>query len=297
MTALADRPAPATPPTPPAAASSRRAPLRASTILQYVIVLAVIAVTIVPVLYVITSGFRTNGQIASAPTALPDPWVLSNYGRVLSSGDFWQQVLNSTLIAVGTTAGVIITGTMAAYPLARYRFRGREALYLVFVLGLLFPIGVAILPLYLQLRDLHLLGTHWGVIIPQVAFALPITVIILRPFLKAIPRELEEAAFVDGTTRVGFFFRILLPLAVPAMVTVGVLQFVASWNAYLMPLLVLTSPDSYTLPLGVARFSSQYSSDTAAILAFTSVAMLPALAFFTLMEKRIVGGLSGAVKG
>jgi raffinose/stachyose/melibiose transport system permease protein len=185
--------------------------------------------------------------------------------------------------------------------IARYEFRGRQALYALFTAGLLFPISVAILPLSIMLQNIGLNGTLWGVIIPQIAFALPTTIIILVPFLRAIPVELEDAALIDGASRIGFFWRILLPLSAPGLVTVGVLAFVASWNAYLLPLFVLgaggASQENFTLPLGVQVFSTQYSSDTAGVLAFTSLAMIPALVFFTLAERRIVGGLTGAVKG
>jgi raffinose/stachyose/melibiose transport system permease protein len=122
------------------------------------------------------------------------------------------------------------------------------------------------------------------------------TVVILRPFLQALPKELEEAAQLDGTSRIGFFWRILLPLSGPGMVTVGVLAFVGSWNAYLLPLLLLQG-DMKTLPLGVADFSSEHSADTAGVFAFTTLAMIPALVFFLAMQKRIVNGLQGAVKG
>lgn len=122
------------------------------------------------------------------------------------------------------------------------------------------------------------------------------TVVILRPFLMALPDDLEEAAFIDGATRIGFFWRIAVPLSWPGMVTVSVLAFVASWNAYLLPLLLLQS-DRKTLPLGVADFSSQYSSDTAGVFAFTTLAMIPALVFFLALQRRIVSGLQGAVKG
>jgi raffinose/stachyose/melibiose transport system permease protein len=135
------------------------------------------------------------------------------------------------------------------------------------------------------------------VIIPQVAFQLPLTIVILRPFLAAVPGELEDAAAVDGTTRLGFFWRILVPLSLPAIVTVAVLAFVASWNSFLLPLLVLQSDSLQTLPLGVQNFSAEHSQDTAGILAFTSLAMLPALLFFSIAERKIVNGLQGAVKG
>jgi raffinose/stachyose/melibiose transport system permease protein len=270
---------------------------RWGTPLTYVLALAVAAVSIAPVLYVILGGFRTTGQLAADPAALPDPWVWDTYGRVVRQAKFWQDVANSTIVALATTLGVVALGVCAAFPLARYKFRGREGLYAFFTLGLLFPAAAGILPLYLLLRDLHLTNTYLGVIIPQVAFQLPITIVILRPFLAAFPDELEDAAFIDGSSRLGFFWRILLPLSRPALVTVGVIAFVASWNAFLLPLLVLQSNELHTLPLGVQNFSAQYSQDTAGILAYTSLAMMPALLFFSLAERQIVGGLQGAVKG
>lgn len=275
----------------------KRRPFRWSSPLTYALALAIAAVSIVPVIYVVLGGFRTTAQINADPAGLPDPWVWDTYGRVLTQGRFWTQVVNSTVIAMGTTLGVVVLGVCAAFVLARYRFRGREVLYTYFTLGLLFPAGAAILPLYLMLRDMDLINSYYAVILPQVAFQLPVTIVILRPFLFAVPMELEDAALIDGSSKLGFFWRILLPLSVPALVTVGVLGFVASWNAFLLPLLVLNDANLHTLPLGVQNFSTQYTSDTAGILAFTSLAMLPALLFFTLAERQIVGGLQGAVKG
>ncbi|WP_152192601.1 carbohydrate ABC transporter permease [Georgenia satyanarayanai] len=265
--------------------------------LVYAIALVVVAATLAPVIYAVLGGFRSNAQLAADPVSLPDPWVFSNYAGVITSASFWRFALNSTIVSLITTAVVAVFGIMAAYPLARYTFKGREALFLVFVLGLLFPLTVAIIPLFLMVRDLGLTNSVWGVALPQAAFALPMTVVILRPFLMALPKELEEAALLDGASRIGFFWRILLPLSGPGMVTVGVLAFVASWNAYLLPLLVLNNPTAQTLPLGVASFSTEHAQDTAGVLAFTSLAMIPALVFFLAAEKRIVNGLQGAVKG
>lgn len=271
--------------------------MRRASPLAYAGALVVVALTLGPVLYGVLGGFRSNAQLAESPAGLPDPWVFDNYQRVLTSDAFWRYALNSTVIAVLTTVTVVVFGLMAAYPLARYRLRGREALYSVFLIGLLFPATVAIIPLFILVsRDLELGNTWFGVALPQAAFALPMTVVILRPFLVAIPDELEEAALMDGASRIGFFFRVVVPLSAPATVTVGVLAFVASWNAYLLPLLLLQG-DMKTLPLGVADYSTQYSSDTAGVLAFTTLAMVPALVFFLAMQRRIVSGLQGAVKG
>lgn len=265
--------------------------------LVYGLALVVVALTLGPVLYGALGGFRSNEQLATDPAGLPAPWIFSNYQGVLSNGAFWQYALNSTVIAVVTTAVAVLCGVMAAYPLARYTFRWREPLFMVFVLGLLFPVAVAIIPLFILVtRDLHMSNTWWGVALPQAAFALPITVVILRPFLMALPRELEEAAMIDGASRIGIFWRIALPLSMPGLVTVGVLAFVGSWNAYLLPLLLLRD-DMRTLPLGVADYSTEHSADTAGVLAFTTIAMIPALVLFLALQRRIVSGLQGAVKG
>jgi raffinose/stachyose/melibiose transport system permease protein len=161
----------------------------------------------------------------------------------------------------------------------------------------MFPMTVAVTPLYILIRDLGLINNLAGVILPQIAFALPTTVIILVPFLRAIPKELEEAAAIDGASKLGFFFRMVVPLAVPGVITVGILAFVAAWNSYMLPLFILNDESTFTLTLGVQSFASQYSVDTARVLAFTSLSMIPALIFFSLFERRIVGGLTGAVKG
>ncbi|KJL40661.1 Trehalose transport system permease protein SugB [Microbacterium trichothecenolyticum] len=275
----------------------RRQRMRRATPAVWFVALVVISLMLGPVVYIILGGFRTNSQITTDPGGLPDPWVWKNYIDVLTGGVFWQQVLNSAVVAIATTAGVIALGLMASYVLARYRFRGRGAMYALFAAGLMFPITVAITPLYIVVRDMGLINSLGGVILPQIAFALPTTIIILVPFLRAIPDEIEEAAFIDGCSRLGFFWRMVLPLAVPGVITVGILAFIGSWNSYLLPLFLLNDNANFTLPLGVQAFSSQYSVDTAKVLAFTSLSMIPALAFFSLFERRIVGGLTGAVKG
>lgn len=263
----------------------------------YLIALVVAALAIGPVVYVFVGGFRTTADLNADPAGLPDPWTLQNWATVLGAPRFWGNVFASVVLAVGTTLGVVIVGIMAAFVIARYDFRGRQGLYTLFTAGLMFPLTVAALPLTLLLRTLGLHGTYLGVIIPSIAFALPTTIIILVPFLRAIPDEIQEAAFIDGCSRLGFFWRMVLPLSVPGVITVGILAFIGSWNSYLLPLFILNNEASFTLPLGVQAFSSQYSVDTAKVLAFTSLSMLPALLFFSLFERRIVGGLTGAVKG
>jgi len=263
----------------------------------YFIALLLIGVSLGPVVYIVLGGFRTNSQITVSPAGLPHPWVFGNYTSILKSGIFWGEFKNSVIVAVVTTVGVVVLGIMASFALARYEFKLKGALYALFASGLMFPLVIAITPLFIIVKDLGLVDNLMGIAIPQIAFGLPTTVIILTPFLRAIPKEIEEAAAIDGSSRIGFFFRMAIPLALPGVITVAILAFITSWNNYILPLYVLNSQVHYTLPLGVQQFSSQYSSDTARVLAFTSLSMLPALIWFGFFQRRIVGGLTGAVKG
>ena len=166
------------------------------------------------------------------------------------------------------------------------------------MLGLLFPLAVAILPLYISLRTLNLLDTHWGIILPQIAFGLPGTILILRGFFAALPREVEDAAYIDGCTIFGLFWHVALPLVRPALAAVFVLAMVGSWNAFFLPLLVLNQEEMWTVPLGIMRFQGQWGTDWARVLAFVSLTMIPTLVFYLFAERHIVTGLTaGAVKG
>jgi raffinose/stachyose/melibiose transport system permease protein len=263
----------------------------------YFIALLLISVSLGPVLYIMLGGFRTNSQITTSPAGLPHPWVASNYLNILKSSTFWGELANSTIVAAVSTIGVVLLGVMVSYVIARYDFKLKGAMYALFAAGLMFPLVIAITPLYIVIKDLGLVDNLMGVAIPQIAFGLPTTVIILVPFLRAIPKDIEEAAAIDGASRLGFFFRMAIPLSLPGVVTVAILAFIGSWNNYVLPLYVLNSQSNFTLPLGVQQFSSQYSQDTARVLAFTSLSMLPALLFFAVFQRRIVGGLTGAVKG
>jgi raffinose/stachyose/melibiose transport system permease protein len=281
-------------------ARQRPAPLQKNSgggLLIYFVALVLIGLMLAPIAYIILGGFRSNSEITVDPSGFPTTWNWQNYADVLVSPVFWTLVGNSTIAAVVTTVLAVALGLMAAFALSRYSFRGRGLIYAVFAAGLMFPMTVAITPLYIVVRNLGLMNSLAGVIVPQIAFALPITIIILVPFLAAIPNELQEAAAIDGCSRLGFFWRMVIPLAIPGVITVGILAFIGSWNSYLLPLFILNNEASFTLPLGTQAFASQYSVDTARVLAFTSLSMIPALVFFSLFERRIVGGLTGAVKG
>jgi raffinose/stachyose/melibiose transport system permease protein len=263
----------------------------------YLVAFIVLAVIVVPLAYAVLGGFRDTPQLAADPVGLPDPWIFANYESILRSDSFWRQLANSMVIALLTTLFVLPAASLAAFVIARFSFRGREAVYTLFTLGLLFPIAVAILPLFVVIRQLELLNSPLGVALPQAAFTLPLSIVILRPFFASIPRELEEAAILDGATPLRVYWSVFLPLSRPALATIAALTLVTSWNAFLLPLVVLTQADSWTLPIGVTNFSTQYTTDTARVLAFTSLAMIPALLFYVAAERQFVKGLTGAVKG
>ncbi len=267
-------------------------------VLLYSIAIVVLLVIVVPLSFSVLGGFRSNAQLAADPVGLPDPWVWTNYQTTLSDPAFYQWVRNSVIIALGTTILVLPAASLAAFVIARFRFRGREAVYVLFTLGLLFPVAVAILPLFITLRQTGLLNNPLGIALPQAAFGLPLSIVILRPFFRSIPRDLEDAAAIDGCGPLRFYWSVMLPLSRPVLSTIAVLTIVGSWNAFLLPLLVLTTPEQWSLPLGINNISAQYVTDTAAILAYTTVAMVPALVFYFIAQRQIVSGLvSGGVKG
>src|SRR3954452_13981161 len=209
----------------------------------YVILLAVAAAILLPILYAVLGGFKSNGQLAASPVSLiPDPWVFDNYADVLwgeNATTFWGELLNSVVVAIVAVGVTVSCGSAAAFVFARIRFRGREAMYTLFVFGLLFPTAVAILPLYILIRQLGLSGSLLGVALPQAAFGLPLSIVILRAFFRSSRLELEDAARMDGCGSCGFFRRVLLPLSRPALATVTVLRTVTPWNAFLLPLVAL----------------------------------------------------------
>jgi len=269
---------------------------RTRSVVLHLVCIAVGVLIVVPVYFGVLGGFKDNGQLSTNPLGWPDPWV-PNYLEILGNGVFWRQLGNSLLIAVSSTLIVVGSAAMAAFVFARYAFRGREFLVTLFAIGLMFPFAVAILPLFVLLRSVGLLDNPLGVILPQAAFGLPITIIILRQFFRTIPAEVEEAAVLDGCSAFGFFWRVLLPMARPALATVSVLAIVTSWNNFMLPLVVFSDQSWWTLPVGVQAFQGQYADDTARVLAYVVLSMLPALGFYAVAERQLIGGLTGSVKG
>jgi raffinose/stachyose/melibiose transport system permease protein len=262
-------------------------------------VLCVVAATVLVPLYATAiGGLKNLGELRTSPFGLPQSWVWSNYGDILGSLRYWRLLGNSLLIGGLTTALTLVVASMAAFAFAHLRFFGNRFLLEYLMLGLLFPAATAILPLFIKVRDFGLLDTPWGVVLPQVAFGTAMAILLLRNAFKALPDELLDAALIDGCGYVRYLLHVTLPLSRPALATVGIIAFVASWNNYLLPLILLDSDGNYPWPLGLMQYQGQYMAEWQLVLAFVTLSILPAIIVFLVAQRYIVAGLTaGAVKG
>ncbi|WP_226781326.1 carbohydrate ABC transporter permease [Oceaniglobus trochenteri] len=263
--------------------------------------LALVAVGIfvaTPLLVTFLGGFKDQGELRANPFGLPSTLNLSNFAQILSQPDIWVYVGNSLVVAGMTVALTLIIGAMAAFAFAQIRFFGSRMLLNYVLLGMMFPFATAILPLFVRLRDFGLLNSYAGLVLPQVAFGLGFSILLMRSFFKQLPSELWEAAQIDGCSYAGFFWKVTLPLSTPILATVGVFVLVQSWNNFLLPLVVLNDESLYTWPIGIMQFQGEYNTEWSLILAFVTLTLIPAVIFFAFAQKYIVEGLTGgAVKG
>lgn len=269
----------------------------AGSLARLLVLFLVAGFVLVPVVATALGGFKTLGELRTNTFGLPLEWIWINYADVLTRPRVWQMLGNSLSIGIFTVALTLAVAAPAAFAFAHLKFFGEQLLFNYLILGLTFPFATAILPLFLKVRDLGLLDTHWGVILPQVAFGLAASVLLMRNAFRQIPEELVEAALVDGASYARIFWSIILPLSLPILSTVAIITFVTSWNNYLLPLVVLNSPENYPWPLGLMDFRSLYSTDWPRILTYITVTILPAITVFLVAQKYIVSGLTaGAVK-
>lgn len=262
-------------------------------------VLSVVAtLVLVPLLATVLGGFKTLGDLRVNPFGLPADWQWSNYWDILSSTRYWQMMANSLIVAAMTVFLTVVVSAMAAFTFVHIRFFGADFIFNYLLLGLMFPAATAVMPLFIKIRDLGLLDTYWGVVLPQVAFGLAASILLFRNYFRGLSGELFEAALLDGCGYFRFFHRIVLPLSRPILATVAVITFVHSWNGYLLPLIVLNRENLYPWPLGIMAFQGEYSTDWHLILAYITLTILPAVVMFFAAQRHIVAGLTaGSTKG
>jgi raffinose/stachyose/melibiose transport system permease protein len=265
---------------------------------QYLVLSIITLIILVPIVILVFGALKTRGEMFTHPYTLPIPAHWENFALILKTPSFWRMMLNSLIVMLGTTIAVLFVCSLAAFVFARMQFRGNNLAFNFLTLGLMFPITVAIMPVYLVIRQMHLIDTFPAVILVQTAFLISGNILILRGFFTSIPMELQDAAYIDGCSSFGFFWRVMLPLARPALAAIGALTMIVSWNDLLTPLIILNKDTLWTLPLGTMQFQGQYSSDLALTAAFVTLSALPVIIFYLFAERQIVSGLTaGALKG
>lgn len=253
---------------------------------------------IFPIIWIFYSSFKTQSEFMQSSTALPASLNLKNYISVFTQTNILQYILNSlrnTLLSVGI---IIIVSFLAGYVLSRYHFRGRSVIYNYFIMGMLIPIHALLVPMYVQFRQVDLTNHWYTLLFPYVAFGIPISIMLIESYISTVPRELEEAATIDGC---GFFktiFRIVFPLAGPILATVAIIQFFAVWNEFSFALILVSKDTLRTVPVGLTMFKSAYTVDYPRLMAGILVTMFPVMVLYFTFSKRIIEGMvAGAVKG
>lgn len=260
---------------------------------RYLLLVAGAVLMVAPLVWMALASFKTLPEILRVPpTLLPKSLHLDNYRTVLGDTAFVRYFLNSVLVAGITVASVLITSSMAGYAFAKFEFPGRRVLFVLVLATLMIPFQVRVIPLYVLASDLGLLDSYAGLVLPGLVDAFGI--FLMRQYLQSIPSELIDAARVDGASELTIFVRIVLPLAKPALAALAIFSLVASWESFLWPLLVISSPDKYTLPLGLAQFSGRFVTRVDLQMAASALTILPMLIVFLIMQRRFIEGMATA---
>ena len=255
---------------------------------------------IFPMIWLAYSSFKTDQEIFFEPWALPGTLQWSNFERAWVAAHIGQYFINSMKVVVPSLILTLALSSMTAYVLARFRFPGNRALFYMFMAGMLFPIFLALVPLFFLAKELQLLNSFLGLALVYAAYSLPFTIFFLTGFFKTLPSELHEAALIDGANEYQVFFRVMLPLAQPGLVTMAIFNFLGMWNQYILPLVLMSERDKYVLPQGLSFLLHQqyYKNDWSALFAALTIIMIPTLIVYVIFQSQIQKGVTvGALKG
>ncbi|MEV0807584.1 carbohydrate ABC transporter permease [Micromonospora sp. NPDC050200] len=251
--------------------------------------------TVLPLLWMFVSSFKSNGEILADPWGLPETLHWDNWVRAWTDAHIGRYFLNSLVVVAGSVSLTMVMGATAAYVFARYEFRGRQFVYYLFVGGLMFPVFLALVPLFFVVRNAGLFGTWTGLILVYAAYSLPFTVFFLTAFFRTLPTSVAEAALVDGCGHFRLFFRVMLPMARPGLISVAIFNFLTHWNQFLLPQVLMQGDESkWVLAQGLFALSvSQgYAGDYARLFAGLSIAVLPVLAVYVAFQRQVQSGLT-----
>jgi raffinose/stachyose/melibiose transport system permease protein len=250
-----------------------------------------------PFIYMFFTTLKSQSYFFQHPSSLWSPFTLENYVLVFDLG-IDRYFLNSVLVSLVSVTAVILLAAMVSYPIVRMKFKLNRPIFLMFLAGMMIPVHTTLIPIYILSNEIGLYDTLWGLYGPYIAFSLPISIIILTQFIQEIPRELDEAAIMDGASHAKIFWKIIFPLLTPALATVTIYNFIHIWNEFIFALVLITTPDKMTLPLGLRGFYGEFSVNVPGIMAALTLGTMPLLiAYFTAQEKVISGLSAGAVKG
>ena len=265
----------------------------------YLCTALLLAVCVFPFVWMALSSIKTLGELYTVPPVwLPETPTLENYRKVLFESNVPRYFINSAVISLGATAIALILAIFASYGFARFNFRGKPAYQAFILIGQLLPTAAIIVPLFITLRWLGLVNTYLGLILVYMILTLPLSVWMLTSYFKAIPVELEEAAIIDGASRLGVLFRITLPLSLPGVVAIIIYAFVTTWNEFIFALVLAQDARVKTLPIGIAEFTTEFNTDWGAVMAASLIMTLPIAILFFAMQRLFIGGLTaGALKG
>lgn len=255
---------------------------------------------IFPFVWMLVTAFKADPEIISSPWTLPAAWQWDNFARAWSQARIGRFFLNTVLVLAGSLTGTLLVSAMASYVLARFEFPGRNVIFYAIIAGLMFPVFLALVPLYFLVSDLGMLGTYRGLILVYIAYSLPFTIFFLTGFFKSLPGDLAEAAVLDGANQYQVFFQIMLPLAKSGLIAMGIFNFLGQWNQFLLPLVLLPDEDKYLLSQGLYFLAVQqgYQNDYGALFAAMVITMLPTLVVYALFQRKLESGLTaGALKG
>ncbi len=269
-----------------------------STSLIQLLLLSYAAIVVYPLLIMLVSSLKTTAEIFESPLGLvPETIRWSNYVDAWNQANFGTYFRNSIFVGIVSVLLILFLGSMAAYVLARFSFPGNRAIYLLFLAGFMIPVRLAIVPLFIMMRDLSLLDTLWSLILVYVASGMPFTIFLLVNFFRHIPRDLEDAAVLDGAGPFQVYYQIMLPLVRPALATVGLFHFLNVWNDFFFPLIFIRSEELRTVPLGVSTFFGEYTNDWALLFAALSISIVPVIVVYLLASRQFIAGLTaGAIK-
>ncbi|EPR09999.1 carbohydrate ABC transporter permease [Ruminiclostridium papyrosolvens] len=270
-----------------------------SKTLMYAVLFIVAVIQLFPLYWMFSFSLKDNSEIFGGnPIGLPSKWLWSNYSSALLQGNVGKYFMNSVIVTAATIILTSIIAVMASYALTRMVFKLRKPLNSFFVLGLTVPLHSALLPIFIMLRNLKMVNSYWALIVPYTAFAIPMALLIFSGFMSSIPREMEEAACIDGCSIYKIFFSIILPLMKPAIATVTIFTFLQAWNELMYAVVFISDAKYKTLTVGIQSLAGQYTTEWGPIGAGLMVATIPTLIIYSIMSKKVQDSLVvGAVKG